>query len=172
MKIIRSKRKTLALEISSDASLIIRAPRLMPLFLIKKFVKQKQSWIAKKQNLIRTRNKNIKSVKIHSISKEKTLKKITERVKYYSSLSGFKYKNIQITSAQKRWGSCNYQNNLNFSKRLASAPDKIIDYVVIHELCHIKEKNHSKNFWNEVAKIMPEYKENQKWLKENGYLLR
>ena len=172
MKIVRSNRKTLALEISSDASLIIRAPRLMPLFLIKKFIKQKQSWISKKQSLITTRNKNIKSIKVSRISKEKTLEKITKRVKYYSSLSGFKYKNIKITSAQKRWGSCNYQNNLNFPKRLTLAPDKIIDYVVIHELCHIKEKNHSQNFWKEVAQIMPEYKKHRKWLKENGYLLK
>jgi predicted metal-dependent hydrolase len=172
MKIIRSKRKTLALEILSDASLIIRAPKLMPLFLIKKFIKQKQNWITKKQNLITARNKNIKSIKISQISKEGALKKITERVKYYSSLSGFKYKNIKITSAQKRWGSCSAQNNLNFPQKLALAPDKIIDYVVIHELCHIKEKNHSRNFWKEVYKLMPNYKIHQKWLKENGYLLK
>ena len=119
MKIIRSKRKTLALEISSDASLIIRSPRLMPLFLIKNFIKQKESWITKKQNLIKTRNKNIKSIKASPVSKKEALKKISKRVEYYSSLSGFEYKNIKITSAQKRWGSCTFQNNLNFPKRLA-----------------------------------------------------
>jgi predicted metal-dependent hydrolase len=172
MKIIRSKRKTLALEILSDASLIIRAPKLMPLFLIKKFIKQKQNWITKKQNLITARNKNIKSIKISQISKEGALKKITERVKYYSSLSGFKYKNIKITSAQKRWGSCSAQNNLNFPQKLALAPDKIIDYVVIHELCHIKEKNHSRKFWKEVEKIMPDYKIHRQWLRNYGYLLK
>ena len=172
MKIIRSRRKTLALEISSDASLIIRAPKLMPLFLIKKFIKQKQSWITKKQNLIKTRNKKIQNTKTIKISKKQALEKITKRVKYYSSLSGFKYRNIKITSAQKRWGSCSVQNNLNFPQRLALAPDKVINYVVIHELCHIKEKNHSSNFWQEVAKIMPNYKIYKKWLKENGYLLK
>lgn len=171
-KIIRTNRKTLALEIASNASLIIRAPRLMPLFLIKNFIKKKQNWIIKKQNLIKKRNKNIESIKVSSISKEEALEKITKKVKHYSSLSGFKYKNIKITSAQKRWGSCTFQNNLNFPKKLALAPDKIIDYVVIHELCHIKEKNHSSKFWQEVAQIMPDYKIYRHWLKQNGYLLK
>jgi predicted metal-dependent hydrolase len=172
MKIIRSKRKTLALEISSDASLIIRAPRLMPLFLIKNFIKQKQNWITKKQELIKIRNQKKSQIPTFKITKEQALEKITKRVKYYSSLSGFKYQNIRITSAQKRWGSCSARNNLNFPQRLALAPNQVIDYVVIHELCHIKEKNHSSNFWNEVAKIMPDYKIHRKWLKENGYLLK
>ena len=172
MKIIRSHRKTLALEISSDASLIIRAPKLMPIFLIKKFIKQKQNWIIKKQNLVKLRNQKIKSIQPSQISKNEAFQKIYERVKYYSSLSGFKYQNIKITSAQKRWGSCNAHNNLNFPKRLALAPNKIIDYVVIHELCHIKEKNHSQNFWNEVIKLMPDYKKYRQWLKNNGYSLK
>jgi predicted metal-dependent hydrolase len=172
MKIIRSNRKTLALEISSDASLIIRAPKLIPVFLIKRFVKQKQNWITKKQELIKTRNQKTKSIKPIQISKIEALEKITKRVKYYSSLSGFKYQNIKITSAQKRWGSCSAKNNLNFPKKLALAPEQVIDYVAVHELCHIKEKNHSQNFWNEVAQLMPEYKIHQKWLKDHGYLLK
>jgi len=171
MKIIRSHRKTLALEISSDASLIIRAPRLMPLFLIKKFVQKKQNWITKKQKLIQTRNQTKAQGQQIKISKEQALKKIALRVKYYSSLTGFKYKQIKITSAQKRWGSCSAQNNLNFPQRLALAPDKVIDYVIVHELCHIKHKNHSKNFWNEVAQIMPDYKKHRLWIKNHGYLL-
>lgn len=171
-KIIRSKRKTLALEISSDASLIIRAPKLLPLPFIKKFVKQKQNWITQKQKLIRSRNKKLQNIKPRIITNQQALDKITPRVKHYSSISGFKYNKIKITSAQKRWGSCSIHNNLNFPKKLALAPDKIIDYVVIHELCHIKEKNHSFKFWNEVRKIMPNYKIHKKWLRENGYLLK
>jgi len=172
MKIIRSKRKTLALEISSDASLIIRAPRLMPVFLINNFIRQKQNWITKKQRLIKARNKKIQSTKISSISKTTALKKISERVKYYSSLANLEYQKINITSAQKRWGSCSAQNNLNFPQRLALAPNKVIDYVVVHELCHIKHKNHSQNFWQEVFKIMPDYKIHRQWLKNHGYLLK
>jgi len=172
MKIIRSNRKTLALEISSDASLIIRSPRLMPVFLINNFIKQKQTWINKKQKLIKARNQKKSQMPIFKIIKKQVLKKISERVKYYSSLADLKYQKINITSAQKRWGSCSAQNNLNFPQRLALAPNKVIDYVVVHELCHIKEKNHSKNFWQEVAKIMPEYKIHRRWLKNHGYLLK
>ncbi len=172
MKIIRSRRKTLALEISSDACLIVRAPRLMPVFLIKKFIKQKQNWIIKKQKLIRDRNEKIAKISIPKITKQEALKKITQRVKYYASLSGFKYNKIKITHAKKRWGSCSYQNNLNFTIRLALAPLPVINYVVVHELCHIKEKNHSRNFWQEVSKIIPNYKIHQQWLKDNSYLLK
>ena len=103
---------------------------------------------------------------------KQVLKKISERVKYYSSLADLKYQKINITSAQKRWGSCSAQNNLNFPQRLALAPNKVIDYVVVHELCHIKHKNHSQNFWQEVFKIMPNYKIHCQWLKNHGYLLK
>ena len=172
MKIIRSKRKTLALEITSDASLIIRAPKLMPVFLIKKFVKKKENWISKKQKLIEVRNSEIKTFgPKKQISKTQARQIIAPRVQYYASILKFKYQNIKITSAQKRWGSCSVQNNLNFPQRLALAPQEIIDYVVVHELCHIKHKNHSKNFWSEVEKLMPNYKKHRKWLKNKGYLI-
>lgn len=173
MRIIRSKRKTLALEIDSNACLIIRAPKLMPVFVIKKFIQQKQNWIIKKQKLIKQRNKQIELTKKSTpkISKNKVYKIISQRVKYYSSISNLKYNKINITNAKKRWGSCNAKNNLNFPLRLASASEKIIDYVVVHELCHIKEKNHSKKFWNKVQRLMPDYKKHRKWLKDKGYLL-
>ena len=75
---------------------------------------------------------------------------------------------IRITSAQTRWGSCSPDNNLAFSFRLIMAPVPVIDYVIIHELMHIKEKNHSAQFWKLIEKVMPEYKLHRRWLKENG----
>ncbi len=172
-EIIRSKRKTLALEIDSQANLIIRAPRLMPLFLIKKFIQKKQNWITKKQKLIQTRNLEIKSLPSkRQISKNQAEQILKPRVQHYAAILKLKYQKIKITSAQKRWGSCSVQNNLNFPLRLALAPNEIINYVVVHELCHIKYKNHSQNFWNEVAQIMPDYKKHRKWLKNKGYLLK
>lgn len=76
---------------------------------------------------------------------------------------------IRISSACHRWGSCSEENNLSFSFRLMMAPPLVIDYVIIHELMHIKEKNHSKQFWNLVAAVMPEYKLHRQWLRENGH---
>jgi predicted metal-dependent hydrolase len=103
--------------------------------------------------------------------REKAREKITERAIYYSSLTGFTYNKIRITGAQKRWGSCSHKGNLNFTWRLIMAPQKIIDYVVIHELVHIKIKNHSGKFWNKVKDICSDYKIYRKWLKEKGDLL-
>lgn len=98
-------------------------------------------------------------------------KNINERVRYYANEYEFKYGRVKITSAKKRWGSCTGKNNLNFTWRLILAPIEIVDSVVVHELVHTKIKNHSKKFWANVYKIMPEYPEYNKWLKENGYFL-
>ena len=96
---------------------------------------------------------------------------ITERVEKYAELYGYVYKRIRITSARTRWGSCSSKGSLNFPWRLVMAPMHIIDYVVIHELVHIKEQNHSKVYWNKVEQIMPDYKERRAWLNDYGHLL-
>ena len=93
---------------------------------------------------------------------------ISERVKLYAARHGFTYRKIRITSARTRWGSCSSMGNLNFTWRLVMAPPEVIDYVVVHELAHLRVNNHSKEFWNQVECIMPDYKQRLKWLKENG----
>lgn len=95
----------------------------------------------------------------------------TDRIGYYSKIYNFNVNNIKISNAEKRWGSCSYKNNINLVWRLVMAPIDIIDYVVVHELVHINHKHHKKKFWIEVEKIIPDYRENIKWLKENGYTL-
>jgi len=104
--------------------------------------------------------------------KERAYEKISQRVRWYAQKNGFEYNKINITNAQKRWGSCSHQGNLSFSWRLIMAPLSIIDSVVVHELVHLEVKNHSKVFWNKVRSLDPEYKEHKDWLKSNGYLLR
>ena len=104
--------------------------------------------------------------------KREAREEITERVDYYSKRLLLFPKGIKITSAKSRWGSCSRDNRLSFSWRIITAPLSVIDYVLIHELVHIKEKNHSKSFWNYVESIIPNYKKHRLWLKENGYLLR
>ncbi len=93
---------------------------------------------------------------------------ISERVKLYAARQGFRYRKIRITSARTRWGSCSSMGNLNFTWRLVMAPPDVIDYVVVHELAHLRVNNHSKEFWNQVERIMPGYKQRLKWLKDNG----
>ncbi len=217
-KIIRTKRKTIGLQITDDATLIIKVPYHIGEDEIKNILLKHKNWINKKVKKIKERKikyypkKFIEGEKFLFLGKyyklkiekreelklninEKyfviseaplALKKrlftewykkngykvISERVKYYVQKYGFSYNKINITDAKKRWGSCSPSNNLNFSLRLIMAPIDIVDYVIVHELCHLKEKNHGKSFWRKVKSIMPDYKEKERWLKENGYFLR
>ena len=98
---------------------------------------------------------------------------LTDRLAHYSRVCGFSYKSLRINGARTRWGSCNAQRkNLNFTWRLMMTPPEIVDYVVVHELCHLQHPNHSPEFWKEVGRILPDYKQRRKWLKENGLKLR
>lgn len=103
--------------------------------------------------------------------KNEAIKIIESRVKKYSKISGLEYNKVRITNANKHWGSCTSYNNLNFSWKLIMATLEVIDYVVVHELCHIEEKNHSKDFWNKIKVIMPNYENHKNWLKNYGYIL-
>jgi len=98
-------------------------------------------------------------------------KVIKERVAYYAKLMGVSHSTVKITNAKRRWGSCSAKNTLNFSWRLVMCPRWVIDYVVVHELCHVAFKNHSPQFWEYVATQMPHYKEARNWLRQNQKLM-
>jgi predicted metal-dependent hydrolase len=104
--------------------------------------------------------------------REQAQRIIPERVNRYAALSGTSFERVRITGAMKRWGSCTSTGNLNFSWRLVMAPLEVIDYVVVHELSHRKEQNHSSRFWTEVERVMPEYRTYRAWLSRHGYGLR
>jgi predicted metal-dependent hydrolase len=99
-------------------------------------------------------------------------KVITGRVKAYADQYGYEYRKVNITNALARWGSCSPHGNLNFSWRLVMAPLPVIDYVVVHELVHLHEKNHSRRFWDKVKTHLPGYAQQVQWLKINGHMLR
>ena len=98
----------------------------------------------------------------------KALEYIPARVAYFAPIVGVDYGRITIRNQRTRWGSCSSKGNLNFNCLLMLTPPEVIDYVVVHELCHRREMNHSTRFWNEVEKVLPDYKVAKKWLKENG----
>ena len=96
---------------------------------------------------------------------------IGKRVRFYAEQMGETYGRVTIKNQKKRWGSCSNARNLNFNRRLIMAPQEVLDYVVVHELCHLRQMNHSKEFWKEVELVLPDYKMHKKWLETNGHLL-
>jgi len=112
-------------------------------------------------------SKNAKTL-LYRFYRKKAKEVITDRVNFYVDKHNFKINNLKISSAKTRWGSCSFKNNININWKLIFADTSIMDYVIIHELSHTIEHNHSKNFWNFVEKIIPDYKEKRLWLKKNG----
>ena len=167
-QIIKSDRKTIAIQIKPDGKVIVRCPKRMRIDEAKRFVESKSEWI-EKHLAKRTAQDVVKytSMEIEQL-REQARKLVTERVRYYAPIVGVTYGQIAIRTQHTRWGSCSSKGNLNFNCLLAVVPPEVLDYVVVHELCHRKELNHSSRFWSEVERVLPDYKAHRKWLKENG----
>jgi predicted metal-dependent hydrolase len=230
-QLIRSKRKTIALIVKPDGSLVVRAPLRSSNAVIEDFVKKNAPWIERKQaealaalpaptkqyvngatfpylgtnypleiveqpgvGVRRRRASDRRSPKLvtrpllldvggfklaashqHGAAsaferwyREQARQVLAERVKFFAAQYGFQYKRIRITSARTRWGSCSASGSLSFSWRLIQAPLAVVDYVVVHELVHTVVHNHSKQFWQRVGSIMPDYHQHRRWLREHG----
>jgi predicted metal-dependent hydrolase len=177
IEIIRSGRKTIAMEITRDLRVLVRAPFCVPDCDIERFIRDKSSWLdkhlelaKKKIKMIEQQEKAIAKLTTEEIQQlaDKALKVIPERAAYYAPVVGVKYGKISIRNQKTRWGSCSSKGNLNFNCLLMLTPPDVIDYVVVHELCHLKEPNHSARFWSEVARVLPDYNSSKEWLKING----
>ena len=178
-KIIKSDRKTLEIQVKKDLSVVFRAPRYLSDREIMKFAKQKESWIQKHLELMKRRNKSNRASDEASEpenkytpeeleSMKRYIKKlINERAASFAGIMGVSFGKITVRSQKTRWGSCSSAGNLNFNCLLALCPSEVIDYVVVHELCHLRHMNHSRAFWNEVAKYLPGYAEQKDWLKRH-----
>ena len=213
-KIIRSKRKTIALIIQPNGDLIIRAPKRAKKREINALVKKHADWIVKKQaealkkqaafaphqfiegeeffflgksyalqytgakkSILRLWGEKLQIANSAQEKAEFVIEKwykkearqiFTKRVNFYAEKYGFEYNKLKLSSAKRRWGSCSSIGNINLTWRLVMMPQEIIDYVIVHELCHLREQNHSRAFWAQVEAILPDYKKRRKWLKENG----
>jgi len=176
--IIYSSRKSIAIELKPD-SILVRAPKGMSRQEINAFLESKRSWMEKHLAKMQERQEALGPMEpftmeeIHELA-DKALVVIPEKVKKYAPIVGVTYGRITIRNQRSRWGSCSGKGNLNFNCLLMLFPDEVIDYVVVHELCHRKHMNHSAAFYAEVERVFPEYRKCQKWLKENGgfYLRR
>ena len=166
-KLIRSKRKTLSLEITENLEVIVRAPNRLSQKSIDDFVLSKSDWIDEKLKLVakRVQNKKVYSSEDILHLKQKARAVLPVKIEFWSNKMRLYPRGVKITSAKKRFGSCSAKNSLCFSLYLFDYPDEAIDYVVVHELAHIKEHNHSKCFWKVVEQYLPDYKEREKLLK-------
>jgi predicted metal-dependent hydrolase len=215
-KIVRSRRRTIALIVTPDARLIVRAPLRAPDAVIAAAIREKSGWILKKICEMKKRPQAI----IHTFSEgeifwflgrpyplhliddgggairrtdrlevprtvrpdvprairhwytEEAAKEIRSRCMWFSMMTGYSPTGIRITDARQRWGSCNHRGGLNFSWRLIQAPLSIVDYVIVHELVHLRQPDHSRKFWAKVEALMPDYRQRREWLRENERLLR
>ncbi len=166
-KTVYSGRKTLAVEIKSDGSVTVRAPYRCPDSVISAFVLSKENWIRKHLSCLPEPAPSFSAEELNAM-KERTASLVYLRVEYYSSVMGLTPKSVKITSAKTRFGSCSSKNALCFSLYLCLYPPEAIDYVVVHELAHIKHKNHGKYFHKTVEKYLPRANEYRKLLKKRS----
>jgi predicted metal-dependent hydrolase len=171
---ISTRAKRIRLAMRADTGLVVIIPARMPIHNAEQFIREKARWIIKTLNFFRTK-KVILSPKERGASISKAQEQarvfITERVEDFSKRYNFSYNRIFIKSHKRRWGSCSAKKNLNFNYRLLFLPQKLADYIVVHELCHLKEMNHSKKFWQLVETIVPNHKNLQKELRKYIYTI-
>ena len=172
-KIQRSKRKTISLSITRTGDVLVKAPFFLEDKAIQSFVHKHAAWIEKQLNLWQERMAREQALmltpeKVAEL-KKRALLYLSKRVQYYSKVMNVSPTGIKITSARTRWGSCSPKNSLCFSYRLILLDADAIDYVVVHELAHIREKNHGPGFYHEVAKYLPDYRRRIALLKEGQW---
>jgi len=173
--LVRSSRKTVALYVRPDASLEVRAPLRVSRAAIDRFVASKERWIGEKRRTALERLERQAAFRLSGDDAEKAARiqaykqrakqLLPEKTAAFTARMGLKPRAVKINSAKTRWGSCSAQKNINYSWRLVMAEDDVIDYVVVHELAHLREMNHSPRFWAIVAGVLPDYRERQKRLK-------
>ena len=163
-----AKRRTLSMKVQKDGSVTVYAPNSLDMMRILDFIRRNEEWIVRaKEKAAQHReafpplsDAEIKA--LHATAKQY----LPERTQYYAAIMGLSPKSVRITSAETRFGSCSAENRISFSYRLMRYPKEAIDYVILHELAHIREKNHGKRFYELVARYMPDYKERAALLKK------
>ena len=171
-RVIRSSRRTVSLQIVPGGEVLVRCPKRMPNGDIRRFVESKSGWIEKhlEKQTAAARLPAFSDGQLQALACQ-ARQTVPERVAYFAPLVGVTYGRITIRSQHALWGSCSGKGNLSFNCLLMLTPPEVLDYVVVHELCHRKEMNHSARFWAEVGRVLPDYEIWRKWLRENGTAL-
>lgn len=171
---IRSSRKTIAIQVKMDGCVVVRSPYGVTRKQVERFLVEKSEWVLMQQERLRRAEKKqyviTDEMRKRGICMAKKL--IPERVEYYAGIMGVSYGRITIREQKTRWGSCSSQGNLNFNWKLILMPEGALDYVVVHELAHRIEMNHSKTFWRIIEEVLPDYRERKGLLREGECLYR
>ncbi len=171
--VIKSSRKSVAMRVLPDCTAEVRAPLRMTEKEISDFVQKNAAWLQKQLAEAEERRRRLESVGLLTQEELESLahqaaELLPERVRYFAEQVGVTYGRITVRSQKSKWGSCSSKGNLNFNCLMMLTPPEVRDYLIVHELCHRREMNHSPRFWAEVERVLPDYREREKWLKENG----
>ena len=165
--LIRSSRKTISVQLSPTGEVVVRAPSRMAMRDIARFLEEKRDWIETHLRKLPEVQPKLTDTELGALARH-AKEVVPEIVARFAPLVGVDYGRVTIRAQRTRWGSCSARGNLNFNCLLMLTPDDVMEYVVVHELCHRKEMNHSARFWAEVERVIPSYRESRRWLKENG----
>ena len=166
-ELIRSYRRTISVEVDSSGHVLVRSPRLMPKWRIEAFVQSRQDWIARAKARQAKRREKLPEIREEDkplyVKRAKAI--LPSKIDQYARQMGVEPTGLTVTSAKTRFGSCSGKNRLSFSWRLMAYPEAAIDYVVVHELAHIRYKDHSRAFYGFVESVLPDYRDRIRLLK-------
>lgn len=163
-----SRARRVRLSVHGDGSIVLTVPFGLNETMAETFIREKREWLFSKISLFKRfqGRRIVRYAKKHYLEhKEDVLTLVQVRLAHFNTLYGYEYKSIKIKHQKTCWGSCSRKGNLNFNYKILFLPENLQNYVIVHELCHLKELNHSKKFWNLVAETMPGYRESRKELK-------
>ena len=167
-EIIRSRRRTVALEVTREGRVLVRAPQRMPQGEIERFVDGHAAWLEKARARVAARqaaHPPLTEAEVAAL-RQRAREVLPGKVAHYAAIMGVTPASVKITAARTRFGSCSGKNGICFSLYLMQYPEAAIDYVVVHELAHIRHHDHSPAFYDQVARVLPDYKARQRLLKE------
>ena len=166
-EIIRSHRKTVAIQITNDGRVLVRCPMRAKAADLQRLVESRKAWIARHLAALPPVPPPFTQAELEDLTQQAKAW-IPQRTAFWAEQMGLSYGCVTIRHQRSCWGSCSGKGNLNFNCLLMLCPEDVRDYVMVHELCHLKEMNHSARFWAEVKKIIPDYAAKKKWLEVNG----
>ena len=173
IRIIRSSRKTISMQMLSADQAEVRAPLHMPVRDIEAFIQKNEKWLEKQAARMREaqaamgESAPLTPEEIRALARQ-AVQILPGRLQYFAPRVGVDYGRVTVRCQKTKWGSCSAQGNLNCNCLLMLCPPEVLDYIVVHELCHRRELNHSPRFWAEVERVMPDYRKHRDWLKAYG----